>query len=169
MIDTLFTLFLLIFAQPYNINDITIHCWGKKTKASFITTKEPQILNINLVLFDDKFILQNTIVCCFHYLYGLSYDYTSLKYSPFLHALTIISIDLYPFSIIGLFSMLTFCLDQTFIANLHNKRYFYCFFCDFKVLPTSKPHHCATDICYSLNSFKATHSDILYYPFWFLI
>lgn len=168
MINTLFTLFLLIFAQAYNINDITIHCWGKRIKDSSITTKEPQLFNINL-LFDGKFILPTTIVCCFHYLYGLSYDYTSLKYSPFLHALTIISIDFYQFSTIGLFSMLSFCLDQTLISHLHKKRYFYCIFCDFKVLPTAKPHHCATDICCSLNSFKATHSDILYYPFWFLI
>lgn len=164
MINTLFTLFLLVFAQAYNINDITIHCWGKRTKASSTITKEAQFLNINLVLFGGKFTLQTTIVCCFHYFYGLSYDYTSLKYSPFLPPLTIISIDLYQFSTIGLFGM-----DQAFISHLRNKRYLYCFFCDFKILSTAKPHHCATDICYSLNSFKAAHSDILYYSFWFLI
>ena len=38
---------------------------------------------------------------------------------------------------------------------------FYCFFFYFKVLSIVKPHHCASDMYYLMNSFKATHFDIL--------
>lgn len=52
VISTLFTLSILIFTQTFEINVVALHCTGKRIKASPTTTKEPQILNINPVLFD---------------------------------------------------------------------------------------------------------------------
>ena len=90
-----------------------------------------------------------------------------LKYWPFLHILINTSIDF-------IISQLDSSAWYHSGANTHltssqsiHLDTFYCFFFYFKLLSIVKPHHCASGMYYLMNSFKATHFDILNCLSWF--
>ena len=165
VINTLLTLFLLIFSKPY---EIKLPSTLQLAELKFL----PQLQRSSRSLKNLAHLMASSLYKLLQYaMFTIPIDYLMLalplKYWPFLHILINTSIDF-------IISQLDSSAWYHSGANTHltssqsiHLDTFYCFFFYFKLLSIVKPHHCASGMYYLMNSFKATHFDILNFLSWF--